>query len=118
MASKVDPLDIIMMRNATAREIAKRLGVSVKTVERERAKLFNAGEIERKAPRTSRPSEETLAKAKQMLEDRSGYSQVQQTLGVDIKTLVRHFPGYALTPKERADRMVMGRKFNQLSTQL
>lgn len=102
----------------TDSQAAVRVGVSRRQIHRYRSRLIEAGEIERLRPRAERVSEDVLAHAEALLRDRSGYLEAAKTVGVDEKTLRRHFPDMGLTPQEISDRMMLGRAFNQLPRDL
>jgi transcriptional regulator with XRE-family HTH domain len=97
----------------TVAEVAERFGCSRQTVSRIKRK---AGMITRKGP--TQYTDEILARAKAMLEDRAGYRQAALTLGIDEHALARRFPGMGLTNEESRERAVWGHTFNNIRASL
>jgi transposase len=71
----------------TISQIAKSLGVTYRTIERDRLKLGLA-----KQPRPM--TEEELTWARAMLEDGCPYAEVARTLRRNVGTITDRFPGY------------------------
>ncbi|QDF17579.1 hypothetical protein SEA_YAGO84_47 [Gordonia phage Yago84] len=76
----------------SAREIAARLRVTVRTVGRDRRRTGTNGH------RPARWSEEKLARAKALLDDGASYRETAMTVGCDPTHLRRRFPGYGWPP--------------------
>ena len=92
----------------TANQIANLLGVSPRTITRDRAAR---GITQPKAPPVT---ESEFARAKEMLEDGASYEEVARTLRRSHTAFRHRFPGYALSPAEAAHRAVLGRRMAQL----
>ena len=92
----------------TAKHIANLLGVTPRTVTRDRA----ARGITQPTP--SRVTEDEFARAYTMLEDGASYEEVARTLRRSHTAFRHRFPGYALSPAEAAHRAVLGRRMAQL----
>ena len=92
----------------TAKHIANLLGVTKRTVVRDRAAR---GIAQPKAPLLT-PDE--LERAHAMLEDGASYDEVARTLGRATTAFRHRFPGYKLSPTERAQRAVLGRQMARL----
>ena len=92
----------------TAKHIANLLGVTPRSVTRDRAAR---GITQPKAP----PVTETeFARAHAMLEDGASYEEVARTLRRSHTAFRHRFPGYALTPAEAAQRARLGRQMARL----
>ena len=92
----------------TAKHIAALLGITPRTVTRDRA----ARGITQPTP--PRITETEFARAKAMLEDGASYDEVARTLGRATTAFRHRFPGYKLSPTERAQRAVLGRQMARL----
>ncbi|QOP64928.1 helix-turn-helix DNA-binding domain protein [Arthrobacter phage Brynnie] len=81
----------------SAAEAARQLGACARTIQRHRAKLG----LGQATPKTGkRMTPETLAEIEARLDDGWPLKEIEKTLGVTYKTLVRHFPGRAWTPSQ------------------
>lgn len=78
----------------TARQISERLHISQRTVNRLRMK--------RGIGRPSLPTmtSEMVARAATMLDDGASYAEVARTLGVDLSSIKRRFPGRGWTRQQ------------------
>ena len=92
----------------TAKQIANLLGVSPRTIIRDRA----ARGITQ--PQPSRVSDDEFSRAKEMLEDGASYEEVARTLRRSHTAFRHRFPGYTLTKEEAAHRAALGRQMAQL----
>ena len=92
----------------TAKQIANLLGVTPRTVTRDRAARGITQPIH------PRVTETEFARAKEMLDDGASYEEVARTLHRSHTAFRHRFPGYQLTPAEAAHRAVLGRRMAQL----
>jgi DNA-binding CsgD family transcriptional regulator len=92
----------------TAKHIANLLGVTPRTVTRDRA----ARGITQ--PQPTRVTETEFARAKAMLEDGASYEEVARTLHRSHTAFRHRFPGYTLSTAEASQRAVLGRQMAQL----
>jgi DNA-binding CsgD family transcriptional regulator len=91
-----------------AREIAERLRISERTVQRVRAA---SGCAELSAPRLT--GSEILT-AMEMLEDGASYGEVARTLGRAEQTISRNIPGYFFSKEQKAVAAALGRAMARL----
>lgn len=99
--------EVYTRRKGDAYGTAAEIGCSVRQVHRMTFDL-------RTRHGSGRISNERLATAKSMLDDRAGYLEVSRTTGIDKAALRRHFPGMGLTPQEAGERAVMALKLNEI----
>ncbi|WP_433673800.1 hypothetical protein [Microbacterium gorillae] len=94
----IDALTEMTLANTSMEEIASRLNVEVHTVRRYQQVLGLREKVtDRRVP------EEVLMRAERMLrEERTSYLETARTLGVDVDTLRRHFPGLGWTSEDRS----------------
>ena len=81
---------------ASAREIARRLGVTSRTVLRDRGVLGIA------QPEVPPISPDRLALAHRLLDDGASYREAARTVDCSQGTLAAHFPGYGWTTLDSA----------------
>lgn len=98
----------------TASEIATRLGVSKRTVQRWR---HNAG-IALPARNNTPVTEDRLAEAKKLLEDGASRSEVQRTLHMSEGTLHKYFPGCGWSVQQSTQFAMAVRRANQMMREL
>lgn len=92
----------------TRRQIAEALGCSVRTVEKIRQELGISG------PGAVPYSDETKAKAREMLEEGASYNEVSRTLGIPTRRLSGWFPGMGWTAKQAAEYRYLKRQMDEL----
>jgi IS30 family transposase len=107
-AERRDRVTDLTRQGHTAKHIANLLGVTPRTVTRDRA----ARGITQ--PQPTRVTESEFARAKEMLDDGASYEEVARTLRRSHTAFRRRFPGYALSPAEASQRAVLGRQMSQL----
>lgn len=94
----------------SAREIAEDLGVTTRTVQRDRKHM-------QVAKRHTPPlTEEEYARAEQMLNEGCSYAEVARTLKRCKGTIERHFPGRGWTREQVGDYSMMLRKYRELAS--
>lgn len=81
----------------TAREIATRLGVTMRTIQRDRHALGITG-----PPQTPLTAAEH-ARARALLADGASYREVGRTLGRNPDTIAHHYPGHAWTRQQATE---------------
>lgn len=85
-----EPVAELLAQNLRSAVIAARLGIAASTVERLKAEL---GLTKRTPQRANRVTPETLNKMRAMIDDGASSSEVARTVGVNVKTVYRYFPG-------------------------
>lgn len=95
-AQRREQIVALTRRGWTARQIANRLGISMRTVVRHRV----AAGIGRPGPREF-TARETL-RAIELLDDGASYAEVARTLGRGQKAVMNNAPGYPLWDKRKA----------------
>ena len=103
-----DRVTELTRQGLTAKQIAEQLGVTERTISRDRAAR---GITQPTAPRVT---ESEFARAKEMLDDGASYEEVARTLRRSHTAFRHRFPGYTLTKEEAAHRAVLGRRMAQL----
>jgi len=95
----IDALTELTLANHDPAVIADQLNVEVHTVRRRQVDLG----LREPDARFRRTDDSVLARAEQMLrEERASYSETARTVGVDVDTLRRHFPGLGWTADDFA----------------
>ncbi|QGJ94950.1 helix-turn-helix DNA binding domain protein [Gordonia phage RedWattleHog] len=89
-AARAERVADLTRQGLKAHVIADRLGITVRTVRRDRARTGTSREVPR------RLSEEQVSRALSMLQDGCAYIEVSRTLGIPTKTLRQRFPGYGM----------------------
>jgi IS30 family transposase len=103
-----DRVTELTRQGLTAKQIAEQLGVTERTISRDRAAR---GITQPTAPRVT---ESEFARAKEMLDDGASYEEVARTLRRSHTAFRHRFPGYSLTPTEASQRAALGRQMAQL----
>lgn len=99
-------------RGWSARQIADEVGCTVRSVSRWRKRK---GLSQPTPPNGCRPiSAERLEQARRLFDGGASRRDVQMTLGMSTKTIVRHFPGTAWTPRQSGEAAAMSRKLRAL----
>jgi hypothetical protein len=95
-------------QSGNAERVASEVGCNVRTVHRYTYDL-------RELHGPGRVNPDTLAWAKELLDDRAGYRETSLTTGIAQDTLARHFPDMGLTPQEAGSRGIMQAALNYLT---
>ena len=99
--------ELYRLYDGDAARVARETGVSTRTVSRDTFDLRGNHGVNRVDP-------SLLARAKELLDEKSGYSEASATTGLDKKTLNRHFPGMQLSPSEASARALQTKKLLNL----
>jgi transposase-like protein len=99
-------------QNMTARDIAAELGCNIRTVIRWRTTQGFSRPMPAFACHPITP--ERLAAAAAMVADGASFREIERTLHVAQKTLVRHFPGAQWTHQQAAELAAAVRRANRL----
>ena len=103
-----DEIVTLTRRGCTAREIADRLRISTRSVQRVRVA---AGCAETRAPLLT--VSEILA-ARELLEDGASYYEAGRTIGRCGTTIARNIPGFKFDKQQTALAAALGRKMARL----
>lgn len=108
---RVDRVVALSRSGYTDQEIAARLGISDRTVLRDRKA---AGLHLRATPRPLTPEEHARTVA--MLDDGASYKEIARTIGRSANTIKRAFPGYSWTQAQMFEYRMALRAFNAITT--
>lgn len=93
----------------SVRDIAARWGISPAYV---REVLVEIGAV-KPGVQTPRVAETTLERMRDMVDDGCSFHEIARTLGVDRRTITRHFPGHQWTQSQGAVYRNLRKKFGQ-----
>lgn len=91
MAARREQVRSLTAQGLTAALIAQRMGISARTVIRDRMALGIGKEESRR-----RMTEEEQDRALELLTDGASYSETARTIGFSVMSVRRRFPGYGM----------------------